>query len=54
VIATATDVRLPLAELAGAKLWPVYVEKPLATRAADVAPVFDALAPVADAASPAS
>jgi predicted dehydrogenase len=48
VIATATDVRLPLAELAGAKGWPVYAEKPLAFRKADVAAIFEALGPVAD------
>jgi predicted dehydrogenase len=48
VIATATDVRLPLAELAGAKRWPVYVEKPLAFRAADVLAIHKALAPVAE------
>lgn len=47
VIATATDVRLPLAELAGAKGWPVYLEKPLAFRAAEVAAIYAALAPVA-------
>lgn len=36
VIATATDLRLPLVELAAAHGLPIYVEKPLAFRSADV------------------
>lgn len=48
VIATATDVRLPLIALAAGKDWPVYVEKPLAFRPADVARLFDLAAPIAE------
>ncbi len=47
VIATATQVRLELVRLAASKGWPVYVEKPLAFRAAEVAAIFEAAAPVA-------
>lgn len=48
VIATATQVRLNLVELAAAKGWPVYVEKPLAFRTSDVAAIYEAAAPVAE------
>lgn len=47
VIATATQVRLELIELAARKGWPVYCEKPLAWRADQVAAIFAAAAPVA-------
>lgn len=47
VIATATQVRLELVELAAAKAWPVYVEKPLAFRSAEVAAIYAAAAPIA-------
>ena len=47
VIATATDIRLPLVELAAEKDWPIYAEKPLAFRPQDVARIFDLAAPVA-------
>jgi len=47
VIATATDVRLELVELAAVKGWPVYIEKPLAFRRADVSAIYEAAAPVA-------
>ncbi len=48
VIATATQVRLELVELAAAKGWPLYVEKPLAYRSGDVAAVYAAAEPVAE------
>jgi predicted dehydrogenase len=47
VIATATDLRLPLIERAAAAGRPVYVEKPLAFRAAEVEAIAGAAAPVA-------
>ncbi len=47
VIATATQVRLPLIELAAAKGWPVYCEKPLAWRPEQVDAIFAAAAPIA-------
>jgi predicted dehydrogenase len=48
VIATATDIRLPLIEAAAARGLPIYVEKPLAFRPADVEAVAEVAAPVAD------
>jgi predicted dehydrogenase len=47
VIATATDIRLPLIEAAAARGLPIYVEKPLAFRPGDVAAIAEAAAPVA-------
>jgi predicted dehydrogenase len=47
VIATATDIRLPLVELAAEKDWPFYAEKPLAFRPEDVARLYDLAAPLA-------
>lgn len=46
VIATATDIRLPLIAACAERGIPVYVEKPLAYRRTDVASIFDAAAPV--------
>jgi predicted dehydrogenase len=48
VVATATDIRLPLIEAAAAQGLPVYIEKPLAYRPADVETIADIAAPVAD------
>jgi predicted dehydrogenase len=47
VIATATDIRLPLIEAAAARGLPVYVEKPLAFRPDEVEAIAEAAAPVA-------
>ena len=47
VIATATDVRLPLIAACAWAGVPVYVEKPLAFRLGDVAAIADITAPVA-------
>ena len=47
VIATATQVRLPLIALAARHGVPVYVEKPLAFRLADVAETYRILEPIA-------
>jgi predicted dehydrogenase len=47
VIATETPIRLDLIRLCAEKGWPFYAEKPLAWRAAQVAEIFDAAAPVA-------
>jgi predicted dehydrogenase len=48
VIATATDIRLPLIEAAAARSLPMYVEKPLAFRPEEVEAIAGASAPVAD------
>ena len=48
VIATATDIRLPLIEAAAARELPIYVEKPLAFRPAEVEAIAAASAPVAE------
>ncbi len=48
VIATATDIRLPLIEAAAARNLPIYVEKPLAFRPAEVEEIATLAAPVAD------
>jgi predicted dehydrogenase len=48
VIATATDIRLPLIEAAAARGLPIYVEKPLAFRPDEVAAIADIAAPIAD------
>lgn len=47
VIATATDIRLPLIEAAAARGLPIYVEKPLAFRPAEVETIAAVAAPVA-------
>ncbi len=47
VIATATDIRLPLIEAAAARGLPLYIEKPLAFRPADVEEIATLAAPVA-------
>lgn len=47
VIATATDVRLPLLRAAVAAGQPVYVEKPLAFRPADLAEIARITTPIA-------
>ncbi|TAG17824.1 MAG: gfo/Idh/MocA family oxidoreductase [Rhodobacterales bacterium] len=47
VIATATDIRLPLIEAAAARGMPMYIEKPLAFRPADVEEIATLAAPVA-------
>jgi predicted dehydrogenase len=47
VIATATDIRLPLIEAAAARGLPVYVEKPLAFRPEDVETISEIAAPIA-------
>ena len=47
VIATATDIRLPLIEAAAARGLPVYVEKPLAFRPDEVETIAAVAAPVA-------
>lgn len=48
VVATATDIRLPLIEAAVARGLPVYVEKPLAFRPEEVEAIAEAVAPVAE------
>jgi predicted dehydrogenase len=48
VIATATDIRLPLIEAAAARGLPIYVEKPLAFRPDEVEAIAGIAAPVAD------
>lgn len=48
VVATATDIRLPLIEAAVARGLPVYVEKPLAFRPEEVEAIAEAAAPVAE------
>ena len=48
IIATSTDIRVPLiAKAANANL-PLYIEKPLAFRATDVAEIYEVARPVAD------
>lgn len=47
VIATATDIRLPLVEAAAARGLPVYVEKPLVFRPDEVEAIAEIIAPVA-------
>lgn len=47
VIATATDVRLPLIAACASAGVPVYVEKPLAFRSADLAAIETVAAPIA-------
>jgi predicted dehydrogenase len=47
VIATATDVRLPLIEAAAARGLAVYVEKPLAFRPEEVEAIAEVTAPIA-------
>ena len=47
VIATATDIRLPLIEAAAARGLPIYDEKPLAFRPDEVEAIAEAAAPVA-------
>ena len=46
VIATATNVRLPLIEAATARSLPIYIEKPLAFRPAEVEAIAALAAPV--------
>lgn len=48
VVATATDVRLPLIEAAAARGLPMYVEKPLAFAPDEVEAIAETAAPVAD------
>jgi predicted dehydrogenase len=48
VVATATDIRLPLIEAAAARGLPVYVEKPLAFRPEEVEAIASVAAPVAE------
>jgi predicted dehydrogenase len=48
VIATATDIRLPLIEATAARGLPIYVEKPLAFHPAEVEAIAAVAAPVAD------
>lgn len=48
VVATATDVRLPLIEAAAARDLPVYVEKPLEFRPTEVEEIAVAAAPIAE------
>lgn len=48
VVATATDIRLPLVEAAAARGLPVYIEKPLAFAPEEVEAIARAAAPVAD------
>ena len=48
VVATATDIRLPLIEAAAARGLPIYVEKPLAFRPEEVEQIASVAAPVAD------
>ena len=47
VIATATDMRLPLVAACAERDIALYIEKPLAFRPSEVAAVFQAAAPVA-------
>jgi predicted dehydrogenase len=47
VVATATDIRLPVIEAAAARGLPGYVEKPLAFRPAEVEAIAEVAAPVA-------
>lgn len=47
VIATATDIRLPLIEAAAARGLPMYIEKPLAFRPDEVEAIVEVAAPVA-------
>lgn len=47
VIATATDIRLPLIRACASRDIPLYIEKPLAYRQADIAEIYAAAAPVA-------
>ncbi|MDQ2065788.1 hypothetical protein Q9295_05350 [Xinfangfangia sp. CPCC 101601] len=48
VVATATDVRLPLIEAAALRGLPLYIEKPLAFAPSEVEAIAAAAAPVAD------
>jgi predicted dehydrogenase len=48
VIATATDIRLPLIAACAAARKPVYVEKPLAFAPEEVAAIAEVAAPIAD------
>lgn len=48
VIATATDIRLPLIAAAAARGLPMYIEKPLAFRADEVEKIAVVAAPVAE------
>jgi predicted dehydrogenase len=48
VVATATDIRLPLIEAAAAQGLPVYVEKPLAFRPEEIGTIAAVVAPIAD------
>jgi len=48
VVATATDIRLPLIEAAAARGLPLYIEKPLAFRPEEVEVIAEVTAPVAD------
>lgn len=47
VIATATDIRLPLIQAAAARGLPMYIEKPLAFRPEEVEAIAEVAAPVA-------
>jgi len=47
VVATATDIRLPLIRTAAARGLPLYIEKPLAFRPDEVEAIAQAAAPVA-------
>jgi predicted dehydrogenase len=47
VVATATDIRLPLIEAAAARGLPMYIEKPLAFRPEEVEAIAEVAAPVA-------
>ena len=47
VIATATDIRLDLVRMAAEAGVPLYIEKPLAFRAADVAAIYEATQEIA-------
>ena len=47
VIATATDIRLPLIEAASKRRLPIYVEKPLAFRPSEVEEIAEVAGPVA-------
>jgi predicted dehydrogenase len=48
VIATATDVRLPLIEATAARGLPLYIEKPLAFHPDEVEAIAEVTAPIAD------
>jgi predicted dehydrogenase len=48
VIATATDIRMPVIEAAAARGLPVYVEKPLAFRPEEVEAIARMAAPIAE------